>query len=152
MVQGKIYIIAIAVIVMSLVLGSTCFARLSDDDLMIDGISLGSLIQDVVDKYGEPTTKKDFTWNNGNFCLYDYHGIYQVTFLKSSGSIWFIESQATHLATSAGVTVGMTEKSLMEAYGKPDSKRYSNGSQVYVYENDLVIKELNFVLDNKGYN
>lgn len=151
MLKRKIYIVVTIAVFISMGLGTSCFASLLNDELALDGISLTSSIQDVVEKYGEPTNAQDFHWNNGYFGMYDYEGMYRVCFLKSNGSIWSIETWASNVVTSAGITVSMTKQDVLGAYGNPNDQYYSNqGLEGYVYENSSGSHEMHFTFDHSG--
>lgn len=151
MLKRKIYIVATIAVFMILILRSPCFASLLNAELVLDGISLRSSIQDVVEKYGEPTSTQDFQWNNGYFGMYEYEGMYRVCFLKSNGIVWSIETWASNIATSAGITIGMTKEDVLGAYGNPNDQYYSNqGLEGYVYENSSGSHEMHFVFDHSG--
>jgi hypothetical protein len=106
---------------------STCFAKITTDDLCIGGISFGQPISEVIAKYGEPEEKKSeygttlyyiFSSPKGKILVHAYEKVYGIHVKEGS-----------RIATKAGIKLGATSDKVESVYGAAKHVWYKNGKQ-----------------------
>ncbi len=110
-----------------LLLGSTCFATVSDDQLVLGGIQYGASISDVESAYGTPGNSEREYESYGEKVEYEYGNSLEIEFIN--GAVTKIKADDyCNAATAAGISIGMDVSALKEAYGEPD----------YIHEEDYI--------------
>ena len=142
---------------------STCFAKITTDDLCIGGISFGQPISEVIAKYGEPE-KVSGRWESFSYIFSGLKGSIEVS--GGDTVTWARIRGNSRYATKAGIRIGSTSDEVETAYGtarhhvftrdENDNPIHINALQytAFVLENNYRRGiELTFVLDkNKKVN
>lgn len=133
---------------------NTCFA-ISEEDLILDKISINDTISEIKTIYGEPESKEPlmpkgtkyvFSYNNNK--IYVLEGPQKIIYTKENSTI----------ATSKGITCGTTAESVKYVYGKPN---YEEAGKIMFYTNrkqttgnngrpETIIQQLTFKLNNEN--
>lgn len=124
-----------------------CFASISEDQVSLGGISIGSSTEYVKSIYGYPDTE-EVNYNHplftGRVDVYTYGNSFKITF--ADNQVVHIYTAANNgIGTPAGITVGMTSSTLTNVYGAADS--IHNGNYFYHTSNNPY-KGLLFITKN----
>lgn len=93
---------------------STCFAKITTDDLCIGGISFGQPISEVIAKYGEPEKKPD-GWGGFYNSFSGIRGEIRVS--EGDTVTWVRVAGDSRYATKKGIRIGSTSDEVEAAYG-----------------------------------
>ena len=106
---------------------STCFARITTDDLLIDGLYRfypGQPLSEAIDKLGQPYFTS-LQPNGELLYLFDVNGD-QISLKHENERLTFIGITSKRVATTKGIRLGATKDDVLKAYGTPDKEEPKN--------------------------
>ena len=94
---------------------STCFAKITKDDLCIAGIYMGQPMSEVISKYGNPVIEKS---ESGYSDYYIFSGL-KGSFTVNDGDTveWVQVVKNCRYSTKAGIKIGSTSDEVESVYG-----------------------------------
>lgn len=146
--------LSLLVITVIMTFFNTCYA-ISEEDLILDKISINDTIPKIITMYGEPIAKEPimpkgtkYTFSYNNSKIYVLEGPKKTIYINGNNTI----------ATNKGITCGTTAESVKYAYGKPD---YEEPGTIMFYTNrkritgnngrpTTLIQQLTFKLNNEN--
>ena len=120
--------IVMSALVLAIMLAtSVCFARITTDDLLIDGIYRfypGQPLSKVIEKLGQPA----FTNNQPNrTCSHIFYvNGNEILLNHENERLTFIGTTLKRVATARGIRIGATRDDVLKAYGTPDKEEPKN--------------------------
>ena len=123
---------------------STCFAKITKDDLCIGGISFGQPISEVIAKYGEPE-KVSGRWGSFSYIFSGIKGSIEVS--GGDTVTWARVRGNSRYATKKGIRIGSTSDEVESAYGTAQRHVFTRDAN----DNPIHINALRyptFVLEN----
>ncbi len=104
---------------LAIMVTATCFAQISTDDLLIDGLYPGQPWSEVVAKYGQPSFESLNADRSMDY-VYDLKSG-QFFLQKENERLTFIAVTSNKLmSTARGIRLGSTKNDVLNAYGNPD--------------------------------
>ena len=136
------FVMTVTVAVMTLAT-ATCFAQITVDDLVINGIYVGQPVTEVINRLGEPAQKTTFP-GGGSMTQYSYNFGSSDSFSFTTSSdgqnvVAASVSNGCNFVTKAGIGIGSSFADIKAAYGEPDKAADFRGktgiiSTTYFYD------------------